>query len=117
MQAGRTIAAIVGCLSVLSGPAAFGGDASQAPVIIQRGSTIVTEGDSLTYGMDVSSAGVPTQINGAPQTRSITPFPETLAEQLRGCATVVNHGYPGDRSVDGLVRWQAPSHANVTILM
>jgi len=86
-------------------------------VAIARGSTIVAEGDSLTYGMDVSPAGVPTQINGAPQTRSVAPFPETLAQQLKGCANVVNHGYPGDRSVDGLVRWQAPSHANLAILM
>ncbi|MDI3566438.1 GDSL-type esterase/lipase family protein [Bradyrhizobium sp. Arg816] len=90
---------------------------SESAVVIARGSTIVAEGDSLTYGMDVSPAGVPTQINGAPQTRSTEPFPETLAQRLRGCAAVANHGYPGDRSVDGLVRWQTLSHANLAILM
>jgi lysophospholipase L1-like esterase len=98
-------------------PISARGEERPSAVAIARGSTIVAEGDSLTYGMDVSPAGVPTQINGAPQTRSVAPFPETLAQQLRGCANVVNHGFPGDRSVDGLVRWQAPSHANLAILM
>jgi lysophospholipase L1-like esterase len=98
-------------------PASARGEERASAVVIARGSTIVAEGDSLTYGMDITPAGVPSQINGAPQTRSVAPFPETLAQQLRGCADVVNHGYPGDRSVDGLVRWQAPSHANLAVLM
>jgi lysophospholipase L1-like esterase len=86
-------------------------------ISIPKGGLIATEGDSLTYGMDVSPAGVQTQINGAPQTRSTSPYPETLAEQLHGCAQVSNLGYPGDRSVDGLVRWQASKPANLAILM
>jgi lysophospholipase L1-like esterase len=84
---------------------------------IPRGGLVAAEGDSLTYGMDISNAGIQTQINGATQARSISPYPETLADQLRGCAHVANRGFPGDRSVDGLVRWQAAAPANFTILM
>jgi lysophospholipase L1-like esterase len=109
-------AAIALAIAIVLPISAHGEDRPSA-VAIARGSTIVAEGDSLTYGMDISPAGVATQINGAPQTRSVAPFPETLAQQLKGCAGVVNHGYPGDRSVDGLVRWQTPAHANLALLM
>jgi len=84
---------------------------------VPRGGVIAAEGDSLTYGMDVSPAGKPTQINRASFTRSTNPYPETLATDLAGCAQVVNRGFPGDRSVDGLVRWQTVPPVNVALLM
>ncbi|OQP84603.1 hypothetical protein BTR14_18395 [Rhizobium rhizosphaerae] len=84
---------------------------------IPAGGSISAEGDSLTYGMDASPAGRQTQINGATFPRSQHPYPETLAELLGGCARVVNRGFPGDRSVDGLVRWQAVSGDHLVIMM
>lgn len=86
-------------------------------VALTQGSTILAEGDSLTYGMDVSPAGQQTQINHSSFTRSISPYPEALGKELKECATVINDGYPGDRSVDGLVRWQDAKPANVSLLM
>lgn len=89
----------------------------QKEIRVPRGGVIAAEGDSLTYGMDVSPAGKPTQINHASFTRSTDPYPETLAADLGGCAQVVNRGFPGDRSVDGLVRWQNVPAANLVLLM
>jgi len=86
-------------------------------IAVPVGGTISTEGDSLTYGMDISPNGKSTQINGATFTRSTNPYPEALMTDLKGCATVVNRGFPGDRSVDGLVRWQNAPGANLVVMM
>ena len=81
------------------------------------GSIIVVEGDSLTYGYDASLSGITNSINGSTQPRSRSPYPETLGSLVSACASVVNHGFPGDRSVDGLVRWQDSTPSDVAILM
>lgn len=98
---------------------AFATSSFAAPleVVVPRGGTVATEGDSLTYGMDISANGKPTQINKAIFTRSTDPYPETLMRDLDGCASVVNRGFPGDRSVDGLVRWQNAPRADLIIFM
>lgn len=90
---------------------------SQPEFSLSQGATIIAEGDSLTYGQDVSASGQNTQINGATQTRSPAPYPETLETELHGCAKVVNRGYPGDRSIDGFARWQGEDSADLYILM
>lgn len=78
---------------------------------------VVAEGDSLTYGYDTTTAGSQPPINQASQTRSPTPYPETLGRLLGQSFEVVNHGFPGDRTREGLSRWSAPSGADIAILM
>ena len=68
---------------------------------------LVAMGDSLTYGQDESDTGIDNRINGASQKRSLTPYPETLDTLFDKKIEVLNHGFPGDRSIDGLVRWQS----------
>lgn len=86
------------------------------PVLTLRvGATISAEGDSITYGQDTSSALTLPPINGAVQTRSVTPWPETLAAQL-GQITVVNRGFPGDRTNDGLERWKSAAAPDLAII-
>lgn len=104
-------------MSALVGLAAMPQAAPLAQVFVPRGGVIAAEGDSLTYGMDITPAGQPTQINGATFTRSTDPYPEALAKALAGCARVVNRGFPGDRAVDGLVRWQDAPRADVVLMM
>ncbi len=84
---------------------------------LKSGSVIVAEGDSLTYGQDNSEDGLPEPINHSIQPRSHAPYPETLGLLLKNCATVINHGFPGDRSVDGLVRWQNADAGRLNIIM
>jgi lysophospholipase L1-like esterase len=84
--------------------------------------TIACYGDSITYGQDTSATGVATQINGASQTRSQAPYPESLDESLNfagftGGVTVINRGFPGDTSLQGLTRWKSASATDVSILM
>lgn len=76
---------------------------SPTRVILPASAVISAEGDSLTYGQDTASAERKPGINGAPQTRSTAPYPETLA-QLLG-VRVINRGFPGDQTVQGLKRW------------
>lgn len=85
-------------------------------ITLPAGSVIAAEGDSITYGQDASASGGRPPINDGVLGRSISPFPETLAVRLQRCP-VVNRGYPGDRSVEGLVRWQDASPTDLTILM
>jgi len=82
-------------------------------ITLPAGSVIAAEGDSITYGQDTSATGGQPPINDGVLGRSISPFPETLAAQLGRCA-VVNRGYPGDRSVEGLVRWQNEAATELT---
>lgn len=68
--------------------------------------TICWEGTSLAYGQDVPSGSG--TLNGATQTRTTTPPPEQMAIVLTQAGlspTVTNHGYPGDRTNDGINRW------------
>ena len=85
------------------------------PTVLSKGALIVCEGDSLTYGQDTNTGrGAP--INGAPQTRSATPYPETLAGLLD--VTVINRGFPGDRTSEGLKRWKDQAEKpDLTVLM
>ncbi|MBS0862516.1 GDSL-type esterase/lipase family protein [Enterobacter mori] len=82
--------------------------------------TIACYGDSLTYGQDTSATGTGSPINGATQSRSPNPYPESLATSLTTIgfsATVINRGYPGDSSADGLTRWASSSATDVAIIM
>lgn len=78
---------------------------------------ILAQGDSLTYGQDtVSPRGSPA-INDGYQRRSVRPYPEYLGRLLGDGYQVVNHGFPGDRTVEGLARWAPDGQADVAILM
>ncbi|MBR0851334.1 hypothetical protein JQ543_26555 [Bradyrhizobium diazoefficiens] len=79
---------------------------------------IAFEGDSTTYGQDTSqeSGGI-SAINGAGQTRSRVPFPEQLGTLLAGQARISNRGYPGDRTIDALARWQNAQRVDLVFLM
>ena len=88
-------------------------------VTIHAGDVIVAEGDSLTYGQDSSDAGqkLSEPFNGSMNPRSISPYPETLQKLLKDQVTVVNHGYPGDRTTEGLARWKNAAPAALTLIM
>lgn len=87
-----------------------------APIRLQRGAVIVCEGDSLTYGFKRWGGSLP-GINGSTSPRSPTPYPETLSGLLGGRATVINHGKPGDQTLDGLTRWAREPTGDLTIIM
>lgn len=80
-----------------------------AQTAINQGATVALTGHSLMYGQDTTSGTTLPAANGATQTRSTTPPPEQFAAQsalIAGTApTIVNQGYPGDRSSDSLQRW------------
>ncbi|WP_185737714.1 SGNH/GDSL hydrolase family protein [Burkholderia cepacia] len=91
---------------------------------IQNGASIsiACYGDSITYGQDTTASGVATQINGATQTRSTQPFPENMQTALSfigaaGTITVINRGYPGDSTVQGISRWAGASATDVSLIM
>lgn len=78
---------------------------------------IACEGTSLTYGQNDKGSGIP--INGATQHRAIYQYPETLQIVLRYAglnAAVINRGFPGDRTTEGLKRWQDSTVADVVII-
>lgn len=82
--------------------------------------SIACYGDSLTYGQDTSSTGGQPPINGATQGRSPNPYPDSLSTSLSTIGItniVINRGYPGDTSADGLTRWASASATDVAILM
>lgn len=90
------------------------------PAILQGASIhkrpmIIAEGDSLTYGQDTRSPLRSAPINRASQPRSSTPYPEVLQAALGRCAVVENRGFPGDQSVDGLMRWKPKPSSFVII--
>jgi len=84
---------------------------------LKQGQTIAFEGDSITYGQDESRSGVPTQINGGSQTRSPTPFPETMGNTLKGRVHILNRGFPGDRLRDGILRWKKEAAGDLNFIL
>lgn len=93
---------------------------SQCPagtLIIDETTEIVAEGDSLTYGLDASPTGGYPPINSSGLPRSSSPFPEFLEKELGHRVKVVNHGFPGDRSIDGVVRWARSPTRPITLIM
>src|SRR5437762_2302583 len=85
----------------------------QFKLSVPSGAIVAFEGDSLTYGVDFSkTAGTP-PINGSPWPRSAVPFPEEVGRLLSARLKILNHGYPGDRSIDGITRWGPLSAALV----
>ncbi len=101
----------------------FAGFISQAyaatPIILHAGDTIVAEGDSLTYGQDETATGVVLQspFNGSMNGRSMAPYPETLQKILKNKVHVENRGYPGDRTVEGIKRWDNRASGALAIIM
>lgn len=81
---------------------------------LKAGDIIATEGDSLTYGWDTTASG--TQ-SGSVGSKSPTPYPETLQHLLCDRVSVINRGYPGDRTLEGLVRWQNVNNVQLAVLM
>lgn len=75
--------------------------------------TIECVGDSLTYSQDDTVLGSGT-LNGATQKRSIYQWPEmmgTILTQAGFSPTIINHGYPGDRTIDSIGRWYKSGRA------
>lgn len=90
---------------------------ASAPAARPAPCTVVAEGDSLTYGQDTTSAQTRPPINGATQSRSVRPFPDYLGRLLGPGFRVLNHGFPGDRTTEGLTRWKAVPGVHVAILL
>jgi lysophospholipase L1-like esterase len=90
-----------------------------APIILHAGDIIVAEGDSLTYGQDFSPTGHAIQqpFNGTMNNRSNAPYPETLQKLLGDKVTVINHGFPGDKTVTGITRWSNDKGGNLTLIL
>lgn len=91
------------------------------PVIIE------TNGDSMTYGQDTTSADIrtaPTEPlpNGSTHTftRASVTYPEALSEYLNQVypsqVTVINRGYSGDTTKLAYNRWITSSGANMTLM-
>ncbi len=79
--------------------------------------TIACEGTSLTYGQNVP--GVLPPINSASQYRALYQYPPSLQIALRAVginALVINRGFPGDRTTEGIIRWRDSTIADVCIL-
>lgn len=87
-----------------------------------QNSKVVLTGHSLMYGQDTSGTGTLPATNGATQTRSSDSIPERLAGMLGIVApgtykpTVVNQGFPGDRTTEILNRWAAGESGDVEII-
>ncbi|MDF2434316.1 MAG: acyl-CoA thioesterase [Mucilaginibacter sp.] len=75
------------------------------------------EGTSLTYGQNVPGVNPP--INGATQQRALYQYPSSMqvALQTYGInANVINRGFPGDRTTEGIARWKDSTIADVVIV-
>ncbi len=78
---------------------------------------IACEGTSLTYGQNVP--GVLPPINNAGQTRALYQYPSSLQLTLQTAginANVINRGFPGDRTTEGIIRWRDSVSADVCII-
>ncbi|CAN7631576.1 SGNH/GDSL hydrolase family protein [Agrobacterium tumefaciens] len=85
-------------------------------IVVTPNSEIAFEGDSLTYGYDETEMAGAQKINGAWPRRSKIPFPEEVGKILVNLQ-VTNHGFPGDRSREGIKRWASLKTASLTVLM
>jgi len=90
--------------------------------------TVVTQGDSLTYGHDTTSADKKAADtvradNGTAHsfTRAAVTYPEQLQANLRAVygntSTVINKGYSGDYADLSYQRWNRNDNADAAILM
>ncbi|MBV7534043.1 GDSL-type esterase/lipase family protein [Chitinophaga sp. sic0106] len=80
--------------------------------------TIACEGTSLTYGQQYPDGPVP-GINGSTIPRAQYQYPSALQNTLQYAginATVINRGYPGDRTIEGLTRWDTCSPVDAVII-
>jgi hypothetical protein len=81
--------------------------------------TVALTGHSLIYGQDTTGTGTTAATNGASQTRSSTPptavFQTQSGYTCPGTVTIVNQGYPGDRSTEALTRWSGGSSGKIEI--
>ena len=91
--------------------------ASEGPTRLKPGATIICEGDSLTYGFARGWTRTQGGINGSQSPRSLTPYPEELGRLLGGRVRVVNRGMPGDRTLEGVVRWADAPSGQLAIIM
>ncbi|MGY4502393.1 lysophospholipase L1-like esterase [Bradyrhizobium sp. GM24.11] len=89
----------------------------QVQLSVPPGAIVAFEGDSLTYGVDFSETKGKPPLNGSLQPRSAVPFPEEVARLLSGRVEILNRGYPGDRSIDGLKRWAEAPPASIVFIM
>lgn len=92
---------------------------AETVITLHAGDTIIAEGDSLTYGQDYSTTGhaIDKPFNGSMNFRSNAPYPETLQKLLHDKIIVINHGYPGDRTTEGLQRWATSENGALTLIM
>lgn len=86
-------------------------------LLVPSEAVVAFEGDSLTYGVDFSETNGKPPINGSVQPRSVVPFPEEVGRLLSDRVVISNRGYPGDRSVDGIMRWTAVPFAALVFVM
>lgn len=81
--------------------------------------TIALYGTSITYCQDTSVTGTNSAINGASQKRSSSLLETKLTEALSFSGipvSVVNRGFPGDRTTEGLTRWASASATDVALI-
>lgn len=84
-------------------------------VTVPRTATIAFEGDSTTYGSDATGTGGQPPINSSKSVRSKEPFPELVGQSTS--LNIINRGYPGDRSVEGMKRWANAPEATASFVM
>ncbi|MES2593152.1 MAG: GDSL-type esterase/lipase family protein [Bacteroidota bacterium] len=74
---------------------------------------IIFQGTSLTYGQGGNGLGV-VPLNGSSNSRDNLAYPEATKALLDTLGylniSVLNHGYPGDRTTEGLTRWSVPTN-------
>lgn len=84
---------------------------------IKKQLKISCEGTSLTYGLQEDGKVLP--INNATQSRASYQYPSTLYQNLKLIyknLEVVNRGFPGDRTKEGLLRWNTSEPADIVII-
>ena len=81
---------------------------------------IACEGTSLTYGVDVfgtDTTHAPASFGSGGLTRAIYQYPQTIINDFNNPKiTLSMRGYPGDRTTEGITRWQDSTSADVCIL-
>jgi lysophospholipase L1-like esterase len=88
-----------------------------AKILANEPVKIACEGTSLTYGEN--NPGVEPPINGAVQDRALYQYPSSLQAALKSYginANIINRGFPGDRTADGIARWKDSTVADIVIV-